>query len=165
MSVVGLIQWILSILIVIFALYVVFAKNIVRAAFALFFVLFLIAGIYLTLGADLISAFQVLIYVGGILILILFGVMLTEKYFNVKVFGEPVRVVTGILISLFVFIILAIAGYEVFSIVSIVPQNYVEIEKIGVTLLTFYLFPFEFASLTLLLVIIGAGVLSRREVR
>lgn len=165
MSILTIIQSILSLLIVISALYVVFSKNIVRAAFSLFFVLFLVAGIYLTLDADLIAAFQVLIYVGGVLILILFGVMLTQKYFNIKVFGEPQRIVSGLLLSFFVFLILAIAGYEIFTVVPRVSQDYVKIETIGIRLLTYYIFPFEFASLTLLLVIIGAAVLSRREVR
>ncbi len=165
MSISQIIQFILSTLIVVSALYVVLARNIVRAAFALFSVLFLIAGIYLALGADLIAGFQVLIYVGGVLVLILFGVMLTQRYFNIKVFGESRRVVSGLLISFFVFLILAIAGYEIFTVVKQVPQEYVKIETIGITLLSYYIFPFEFASLVLLLVIIGAAVLSRREVR
>ncbi len=165
MNISALIQSILSILIVVSALYVVFARNMVRAAFALFSVLFLIAGIYLTLGADLIAGFQVLIYVGGVLVLILFGIMLTQRYFNIKVFGEPQRVVSGLLISFFVFLILAIAGYEIFTVVKQVPQGYVKTETIGILLLSKYIFPFEFASLLLLLVIIGAAVLSRREVR
>lgn len=165
MSILTIIQSILSLLIVISALYVVLSRNIVRAAFSLFFVLFLVAGIYLTLQADLIAAFQVLIYVGGVLILILFGVMLTQKYFNIKVFGEPKRIVSGLLLSFFVFLILAIAGYEIFTVVPHVSQEYLKIETIGLTLLSYYIFPFEFASLTLLLVIIGAAVLSRREVR
>lgn len=165
MSALGIIQLTLSLFIVVSALYVVFAKNIIRAAFSLFSVLFLLAGIYLTLGADLIAGFQVLIYVGGILILILFGVMLTQKYFNIKVFGEPQRIVIGLLISLFVFLVLGIAGYEVFAVLPRVTQDYVKIETIGLTLLSYYIFPFEFASLTLLLVIIGSAVLSRREVR
>jgi len=158
-------QFILSLLILISAIYVVFARNIVRAAFSLFLTLFLVAGIYLTLGADLIAAMQVLIYVGGILILILFGVMLTHMPYQIQVFGESRRIVTGILISVFIFVVTGIAGYEIFSVINIVPQGYVDIEKIGLTLLSFYVFPFEFASLTLLLVIIGAAVLSRREVK
>lgn len=159
-------QLVLSVCIVISALYVVFARNLVRAAFGLFFVLFAVAGMYLLMGADLLAGFQLLVYVGGILILILFGVMLTEKYFNVKVFLETNRLVTGIIISLILFLIIAIAGYEIFSVITTHGQKeYVDTEKIGLTLLTYYLFPFEFASLTLLLVIIGAGLLSRREVK
>jgi len=91
--------------------------------------------------------------------------MLTHKYFNIQVFGEPQRIVSGLLISFFVFLILAIAGYEVFTIIQHVPQDYVKIETLGLTLLSYYIFPFEFASLTLLLVIIGSAVLSRREVK
>jgi NADH-quinone oxidoreductase subunit J len=57
---------------------VVFSRNIVRAAFALLFAFFGVAGIYVFLLADFIAITQLLIYVGGILVLILFGVMLTS---------------------------------------------------------------------------------------
>ena len=74
----------LSLLIVASALWVVISPNLVHSAVSLLFTLFGIAGIYVFLYADFIAATQVVIYVGGILVLIIFGVMLTNKIENVS---------------------------------------------------------------------------------
>src|SRR5512136_2140037 len=64
---------------------VVFSRNIVHSAFSLLFTFFGVAGIYVLLNADFIAVAQILIYVGGILILLVFGVMLTNKAVNVEI--------------------------------------------------------------------------------
>ena len=64
------------------------SKNIVRSAFALLAVLFSAAALYAVMKADFIAAAQVLIYVGGILVLIIFAVMLTHKITDVKLSNE-----------------------------------------------------------------------------
>jgi NADH:ubiquinone oxidoreductase subunit 6 (subunit J) len=64
------------------------SKNIVRSAFALLAVLFSAAGLYAVMKADFIAAAQVLIYVGGILVLIIFAVMLTHRITDVKLSNE-----------------------------------------------------------------------------
>jgi NADH-quinone oxidoreductase subunit J len=64
------------------------SKNIVRSAFALLVVLFSAAALYAVMKADFIAAAQVLIYVGGILVLIIFAVMLTHKITDVKLSNE-----------------------------------------------------------------------------
>src|SRR5215470_14149155 len=61
------------------AFIVVLSRNIQRSVFALLFTLFGIAGLFLFLHADFLAATQVLIYVGGVLVLLLFGIMLTQK--------------------------------------------------------------------------------------
>jgi len=67
---------------------VAFSRNIVRSAFALLAVLFSVAAMYAFARADFIVAAQILIYVGGILVLIIFAVMLTHKITDVKVSNE-----------------------------------------------------------------------------
>src|SRR6266853_1022486 len=62
---------------------VVISKNIIYSAFALLFTFFGVAGIYVLLNADFLAVTQLLIYVGGILVLMLFGVMLTNKVIDV----------------------------------------------------------------------------------
>ena len=62
---------------------VVFSRNIMYSAFSLLFTFFGVAGIYVLLNADFIAVAQLLIYVGGILVLLLFGVMLTNKVVSV----------------------------------------------------------------------------------
>ena len=59
--------------------WVAFSSNIVHATFSLFFTLFGIAGLYVLLGADFLAVVQVIIYIGGILVLIIFGVMMTHQ--------------------------------------------------------------------------------------
>ena len=66
-------------LVIISALWVVISPNLVHSAVSLLFTLFGVAGLYVFLYADFIAASQVIIYVGGILVLIIFGVMLTNK--------------------------------------------------------------------------------------
>src|ERR1043165_5263419 len=63
---------------------VVFSRNIIYSAFSLLFTFFGVAGIYVLLNADFLAVAQVLIYVGGILVLLLFGVMLTNKVIDVE---------------------------------------------------------------------------------
>lgn len=70
------------------AIAVATSKNIVRSAFALLVVLFSVAGLYAIMKADFIAAAQVLIYVGGILVLIIFAVMLTHKITDVKLSND-----------------------------------------------------------------------------
>ena len=67
---------ILALLTISSSIYLVTSKNLVRSAVALFFTLFGLAGFYIMLYADFLAATQVVIYVGGILVLIIFGVML-----------------------------------------------------------------------------------------
>ena len=66
-------------LIIVSAFWVIVSPNLVHSAVSLLFTLFGVAGLYVFLYADFIAAAQVIIYVGGILVLIIFGVMLTNK--------------------------------------------------------------------------------------
>lgn len=70
------------------AVAVAISRNIVRSAFALLTVLFSVAGLYAVMKADFIAAAQVLIYVGGILVLIIFAVMLTHRITDVKLSND-----------------------------------------------------------------------------
>lgn len=70
------------------AVAVAVSRNIVRSAFALLTVLFSVAGLYAVMKADFIAAAQVLIYVGGILVLIIFAVMLTHRITDVKLSND-----------------------------------------------------------------------------
>src|SRR5262245_65705456 len=67
---------------------VVFARSLIYSAFALLFTFFGVGGLYLLLGADFLAATQLLVYVGGILVLLLFGVMLTHKLYDLDLRSE-----------------------------------------------------------------------------
>src|SRR5438093_12007937 len=87
------------------AVMVAFSRNIIYSAFSLLGTFAGVAGLYVFLGADFVAAVQLLIYVGGILILILFAVMLTHRITEVEVTNRaagriPALIVIGVLIYL-----------------------------------------------------------------
>ena len=159
----NIIFYIISLIVIISAFFVVLSKNIVHAAFSLLFTLFGIAGLYIFLGADFLGAVQIILYVGGILVLILFGVMLTTNVLNIKVYEEGISMFKGFVISFIIFLLL------LFVEIRIVRWDVVEspitptIHKIGNVLLTRYLFPFEIVSVLLLSVIIGSVIIARKD--
>src|SRR5919106_1528818 len=89
------------------AFMVAFSRNIIYSAFSLLGTFAGVAGLYVFLGADFVAAVQVLIYVGGILILILFAVMLTRRITDVEITNRaagriPAVIIIGLLIYLLV---------------------------------------------------------------
>jgi NADH-quinone oxidoreductase subunit J len=143
---------------------VVFSKNIIYSAFALLFTFFGVAGLYVLLMADFIAITQLMIYVGGILVLLLFGVMLTTKAINVDMRTGTIQTLPAVLV------VSALAGVLVgvfWSTDWIVSPAVVGFEKtaprIGEMLLSSYLLPFEIASVVLLVALVGAAMIARRE--
>jgi NADH-quinone oxidoreductase subunit J len=141
---------------------VVFLRNIVYSAFMLLLTFFGVAGLYVLLGADFLAATQLLLYVGGILILIIFGVMLTRKVMEVKVRAASVNPVQGLLVSgVFLLILLTAVFRSEWPRVG--PSDPLPTTKtIGTLLMTDYLLPFEAASLLLLGALVGAALLARK---
>lgn len=145
------------------AIIVVSARNIVYSAFALLFTFFGVAGLYVLLNADFIAVTQILIYVGGILILIIFGIMLTTKAFDVPVRTEtlhigPAIVITGAIMGTLIGIILKTRWFNVGN-----GQWEGTTKKIGEKLMTDFLLPFEVASVVLLVALLGAVIIARKE--
>jgi len=147
------------------AMIVAFSGNIIYSAFSLLGTFMGVAGLYVFLGADFVAAVQALIYVGGILVLILFAVMLTHRITDVQITNRaagriPALIAVGILI-----VILAQAVRETpwAKVKDFVYQP--TTKKIGELFLDQYLLPFELASLVLLAAMIGAVVLSRKEIK
>src|SRR3990172_9591644 len=79
------------------AFFVVTNRNIVHSAFYLLFTFFGVAGIYVMLGADFVAIVQLIVYVGGILILLLFGVMLTNKITSVDIKSGAWQIIPSII--------------------------------------------------------------------
>src|SRR3970040_2568039 len=78
---------------------VVLSRSLIYNAFALLFTFFGVAGLYVLLGADFLAATQLLIYVGGILVLLLFGVMLTHKLYDLELRSEVTQFPAGLIVS------------------------------------------------------------------
>jgi NADH-quinone oxidoreductase subunit J len=150
---------------VVSAAIVAFSRNIIYSAFSLLGTFMGTAGLFVFLGADFVAAVQVLIYVGGILVLILFAVMLTHRITDVEITNRSVgRVPALIIIGVFFALLVQTIG----------ETNWVRIKdltyqpttaRIGELFLEEYLLPFELASLVLLAAMIGAVVLSRKEIK
>jgi NADH:ubiquinone oxidoreductase subunit 6 (subunit J) len=150
------------------AIFAATAKRIVHSAFALMATFFGVAGIYALLGSDFLAVTQVIVYVGGILVLIVFGVLLTDRvpdeFKAVK--GRswlPASVAAGL-------VFMALAGATMSAkwphvVKGELPAPTTTVEAIGRSLLTDYLIPFEFASVLLLVVLVGAARLARGGAR
>ena len=146
------------------AFMVITSSNLVHSAVSLLFTLFGIAAIYVFLYADFIAATQVVVYVGGILVLIIFGVMLTNKIDNATIDSKTHNKIPGIVFSLS---LLAVQFYVIFNtnwyIADYGPREST-VKEIGNMLLNKYLLPFEVVSILLLASLIGAAMLSRKKV-
>ncbi len=146
------------------ALVVVLSKNIVRSAFALLFTFFGVAGLYVLLMADFLAVTQLMIYVGGILVLLIFGVMLTSSQIDVNVKTTAVQKFPAMIIAAAVIgILFGIFWSGNWMRLGTLPDIKSTGIQLGEMLLTSYLLPFEIASVILLVALIGAAMIARRE--
>ncbi|MBW4686583.1 MAG: NADH-quinone oxidoreductase subunit J [Komarekiella atlantica HA4396-MV6] len=147
------------------AIGVVLFANIVYSAFMLGGVFISIAGIYLLLNADFVATAQILIYVGAVNVLILFAIMLVNKRQNFVPFPNSwVRKVLTAVVSLGLFALLStmvLATPWAYSTTSVAGES--SIVLIGEHFFTDFLLPFELASILLLVAMVGAIILARRE--
>lgn len=144
--------------------FVVTTRNVIYSAFFLLFTFFGVAGIYVLLAADFLAVVQIMVYVGGILILLLFGVMLTNKITNVDIRTGtanllPASIAVGLLMGALVSVMLY-TGWKVQSDVEIPDTS---IKNLGILLITDYLLIFELLGILLLIALIGAASIARRD--
>ena len=151
------------------ALAVVTVRNIVHAAFALMVTLFGIAGLYVFLQADYLAATQVIVYVGGILVLILFGVMMTSGRLEMHIHIERGQLLLGggISLTLLMLLLTVVANTPMWeNLTDDGTQLAPTTKRIGELILNDkFLLPFEVVSVLLLVALIGAALISRKEVR
>ncbi|QUY41888.1 NADH-quinone oxidoreductase subunit J [Acaryochloris sp. 'Moss Beach'] len=156
---------ILSVMMLGAALGVVLFESIVYSAFTLGAVFISIAGLYILLNADFVSAAQILVYVGAVNVLILFAIMLVNKTEEFKPLPRRwIRKVSTAFVSLALFTLLATMVLQTNWPVDVTltpPAS--SVETIGIHFFTDYLLPFELASILLLMALVGAVVLARRE--
>ncbi|MDD5363110.1 MAG: NADH-quinone oxidoreductase subunit J [Ignavibacteria bacterium] len=154
--------YVLALIIVVSAIIVVFNKNVIHSAFSLFFTLFAVSGIYVLLKADFIAITQIMVYVGGILILLIFGVMLTTKITDVELKTKNLNVIPSILFSVGIITILIFVVFSTKWNLKQAVENEETVTQIGTLLLSTYLLPFEIASVLLLVALIGSAMFARR---
>lgn len=144
---------------------VAFSSSIVYSAFALLGTLFGVAALYVFLAADFVAGAQFLIYIGGVLVLILFAVMLTHRIADVAVSNRSVGSLPALLVVGAVAAVMARAVFKArWPVVDALPDAPTT-HAIGNGFLGPYVLPFELASFVLLAVLVGAIVVSRKELR
>jgi len=148
------------------ALGVVLLPNIVYSAFLLGGVFLSVAGLYLLLNASFVAAAQVLVYVGAVNVLILFAIMLVNKREDLSAIpGLAVRrVLSGLVCGGLFALLLRVAFTTPWALPGPQPVGEEATIRIGEHLFSDYLLPFELASVLLLMAMIGAIVLARRDV-
>ena len=156
----------LSAVVIIGSLGVVLLGNIVYSAFLLGGVFMAVAGLYLLLNASFVAAAQVLVYVGAVNVLILFAIMLVNKKEELKpIEGLKVRkFFSGIVCAGLLLLLLRVDLTTQWSTPGPKAIGEEATIRIGEHLFTDYLLPFELASVLLLMAMIGAIVLARRDI-
>lgn len=148
------------------ALSVVFSRNIVRSALWLLFTLIGVSMLYFLLGAEFVGATQLIVYVGGTMVLVVFGVMLTAQQQFLKIKTRPQEWMVGIILAGALFILLVNTSMKMGEGKTSPPAEPMPgAGQIGVGFLNTYLLPFEIISVHLLVVLIGAAYLARAKRR
>jgi NADH-quinone oxidoreductase subunit J len=155
--------WVFAVLTVGSAGVVVLARSLIYNAFALLFTFFGVAALYVLLGADFLAATQLLIYVGGILVLLLFGVMLTHKLYDLDLRTEVAQFLPGLFVAAGSFGVLAITILRTRWAAGNGRPPAPTTAEIGRLFMGQYLLPFEAASILLLVALMGAAMIVRRR--
>jgi NADH-quinone oxidoreductase subunit J len=141
----------------------VFAKNVIYSAVSLFVSLLGTAALYLLLRADFLALTQVMVYIGGILILLIFGIMMTTRITDAEIKTTNLSSIPAMFVSAGVFVILIIVLLTTKWNINPPVENDVTVNQIGNLLLSTYLLPFEIASVLLLVALMGAAMYARKN--
>lgn len=155
--------WLSALSVLVGSVMVVAEKNLMHACLFLLLTFLGVAGLYLTLNADFLAAIQLIVYAGGVVILMLFAIMLTggakargmggaQSYFTAGIVGVVMSVV--VLFFFFLSLLQEISTVEARKFES-------SVEKIGELLLTKHVLAFEISSITLLGALIAAAFIAR----
>jgi NADH:ubiquinone oxidoreductase subunit 6 (subunit J) len=162
-----------SVLTLFSVLFCITTKNIMHAGMGLLGTLLGVAGLYFTLGADFIGTVQIMVYVGGVVILMMFAVMLTGgKDFKSKAqklldlaptMGNKFTFgIAGLMSLVFFSISFKLINNITKSIEAVAPTNFTStVEEIGAKLITDHILVFEISSVLLLGALVGAAIISR----
>lgn len=148
--------------------FILLTRNLMYAAFALFLALLGVAALFVLAGADFLAVAQLMVYVGGILVLLIFGIMLTRTADPEATSETPNRVLValgnrfwGVVVSVGLFVVLFLVIVQAnFALVGDTLNSRSTIRTLGVELMTTHLLPFEIAGILLLIALVGAAYLA-----
>jgi NADH-quinone oxidoreductase subunit J len=144
---------------------VALSRNIFWSAMGLLSCLVGVGGLYVLLSADFVAITQVLVYIGGVLVLIIFAVMLTSQIQDINVSNRSMGLVGGCVVFLVVATMLSFVAIWAPWKLTDKPPVVDTTAAIGNGLLGTWLLPFEIVSVVLLATLIGAIVIARKEVK
>lgn len=155
--------WGLATMVVVPALAIVFSRNIVRMAFWLLGTLLGVSGLYLLMGADFLGMTQIFVYIGGINVLLLFGIMLTNQdpVFVRRLARRPAIAPALLLGAVVLTGLMKAITSTAWREQPVAPKE--TAAAIGTFLLSDYILPFEIVSVLLLVVLVGAAFIARRD--
>ncbi|MGC9150833.1 MAG: NADH-quinone oxidoreductase subunit J family protein [Microbacter sp.] len=161
--------YVLAILVLTFGAMTVFSRRIFRAAIYLLFSLISVAGLYLLWGMDFIAALQIIIYVGGIVVLIIFSIFLTQRAGDKLPPPVKSRIFTGGILSVVGLGITSWIVYQYLFTSSNLPAIDPSVHNIGRQMLNYtqfgYVFPFEVINILLLAALVGSIVIAMKKKR
>lgn len=149
--------------------FIVFTRNIIHAAFALMATFLSIAAIYVFAGADFVAITQIMVYVGGILILIVFGVMLTNRLSGKALKTTSSNYFFGLLTAGGLIALLrTILSVDFYTLTWMNYNNKLVAtntsKQLGLGLMSNYLLIFEIVGVLLLVALIGAVILAGKRI-
>lgn len=159
MSVMSLVFYAFEGLAALSAIGILFVRNVFHAALLLIVCLLSVAGLFVLSNAEFVGVTQILVYAGGVLVLIIFGIMLTSKLSGKPLIIENQYVFGGSLIALiFSVLLIKLFSEQNFFQSETITTTGNSVNKIGVSLMSKHVLPFEAAGILLLVALIGAAV-------
>jgi NADH:ubiquinone oxidoreductase subunit 6 (subunit J) len=142
------------------AVVIFLSKNIFHAALSLLVCLLCVAALFILNYAEFVGVSQILLYAGGVVVIILFGIMLTNKSGATVIPIGNTNLLSGLVAASAVFFLLIFFVQKSIFLNAKAPLEISSLQSIGIELLTDYVFPFEIAGVLLLAVLVGAAVLA-----
>lgn len=159
----GILFWGLAVATVALALAVVLSRNIFHSALALAATLGSVAGLYLVLRAEFVAVVQLLIYVGAVVTLVIFAVMLTGRVQETLRQPQFNRHVGAGGLAALIFVALTIQAIRATGPAGVPGARLASVEEIGRGFMTEWVLPFEVVSVLLLAALVGAVVIARKD--
>ncbi len=156
--------YVIALVALVAAVRMVTTNNVVHAALDLLVVLASVAAVYILLGAEFAAATQLLVYVGAVMVLMLFGVMLTRAQIGAEEDLNHEQRWIGGLVAVVLFAVMAYSLVEAFEDDVLPADRAVQrTQEVSDAIFSTYIVPFEALSLLLLAALIGAVVVARRD--
>lgn len=141
---------------------ILFTKNVIHAVLFLVLILLSIAGLYVIYNAEFLAVVQVMIYVGGIVVLMAFGIMLTSRSGQGLLIAKNQLLIPGIIVSgLLLFFLLR--NLKEIRLKAFPAKRLEQVEEIGINFMSKNLLAFEFIAFLLLVVLVGAAFVAKNK--